>query len=86
MLLREEGLSRVERQRERDGGGGLGTPGSSFRQQDRTAFCALKDAPSSHKPATFIDSKFLFDASLELLWREDLAFAVGYSIAMGKRE
>ena len=61
-----EGLeNKVEEpQEERDGRDSLlGTTDSSVDQQHRTTFCASKRARSSYKPAIFMDSGFLVDAS-----------------------
>ena len=60
-----EGLENVEKlQRERGGSDSLlGTTDSSVDQQHRTTFYALKHARSSYKPAIFMESGFLVDAS-----------------------
>ena len=78
-LFRGEGIEEeVKPLRERDGRDSfLGTTDSSVNQQLRTTFCALKHARSSYKPAIFMGSGFLVDASLGVLGGEDWALAIG---------
>ena len=59
-----------------------GTTDSSIDQQHRTTFCAWKHARSSYKPATFMASGFLVDASSEA--REDRALVGGGGWVEGK--
>ena len=66
-----EGMKRAGPQRERDGDDSF-----SIRQQDRTAFCALKHTRSSHKLAIYyVDIGLSFNASSEVYRGEDLALA-----------
>ena len=59
-----EGVTRAERQAERDRENSLlATTDSSTRQQYRTAFCTLKQTRRSYKLAICLDSGFPFDAS-----------------------
>ena len=65
-------------QRKRDGRDSLrGTTDRSVDRQHRTTFCTLKHVRSSYKPAMFMDSGFLVDASSGVLEKEDWALAVG---------
>ena len=73
-----EGVKRAAGQREQDGGDAFrDTTDSSMRQQQRTAFCALKDTRSRYKSAINVDSGLPFDASSKVFWGEDLVLAVG---------
>lgn len=57
----------VEFQRKRDGREGFpGTTHSSKDQQHRTTFKTLEDTRGSSKPAVFMDSGVLVDASSEV--------------------
>ena len=79
-LLRGGGFEKkVEGQREQAGRETFlcTTDDSSSEQKHRTAFYAREHARSSYKPAIFMDSGFLFDASLEILGGEDWALAGG---------
>ena len=75
-------VKRVEPQRERDGGDSFLATADSIKQQNRTAFCALKHTRSSYKLAIYMDSGLLFDASSEVYGGEDLALAAGGGRAM----
>ena len=73
----KEGVKRAGPQRERYGGDSFLATADSTKQKYRTAFCALKHARSSYKPAIYADSGLLFDASSEVYGGEDSALAVG---------
>ena len=61
-----EAVKTVRPQRERDDGASFFATTDSIRQQYRAAFCALKHARSSYKPATYVDRELSFDASSEV--------------------
>ena len=79
------GVKRVGPQRERDGGDSFLATTDSIKQQYRTAFCALKHARDSYKPAIYMDSGLSFDASSEVYGGEDFALAVGSGKLKGGR-
>ena len=73
----KERMKRAGPQRERDGGDSFLATTDSIRQQYCTAFCALKHARSSHKPAVhYMDSGLSFGASPGVYRGEDSALAV----------
>ena len=79
-LMREEGIEEGKAT-EREGRQGLSPKHNGLQCRPatphRATFCLLKHARSSYKPAIFMGSGVLVDASSEVLGKEDWALVVG---------